>query len=81
MSCAGHLLAQVPDQAVEELEGLGLVLVQRVALGVAAPADHLAEVIEGDEMLAPEMVEALQQDLLLDIAHDVGPNWSRPARA
>ena len=29
----GHLLAQLADEAVEQLEGLRLVLVQRVALG------------------------------------------------
>ena len=69
---AGHLLAQMADQVVEELEGLGLVLVQRIALGVAAPADDLTQVVEGDEVLAPEVVEALQQNLLLDIVHDLG---------
>ena len=56
------------DQAVEQLEGLGLVFVERVALGIAAPADDLAKMVERDEMLAPEMVERLQQHLLLDIA-------------
>ena len=29
----GHLLAQMADETVEELEGLGLVFVQRIALG------------------------------------------------
>ena len=69
---ARHLLAQMADEVVEELERLRLVLVQRIALGIAAPADDLAQVVEGHEMLAPEMVEALQQDLLLDIGHDLG---------
>ncbi len=69
---ARDLLAQVADEAVEELERLRLVLVQRIALRIAAPADDLAQVVEGDEVLAPEMVEALQQDLLLDIGHDLG---------
>src|SRR6478609_3058095 len=68
---AGDLLAQMADQPVEELEGFLLVLVQRVALGIAAPADNLAEMVERDEMLAPEMVERLQQHLLLDIGHDL----------
>lgn len=68
---AGDLLAQMPDQPVEQLEGLLLVLLQRVALGEAAPADHLAEMVERDQMLAPEMVERLQQNLLLDIGHDL----------
>ena len=30
---AGHLLAQMADEGVEELEGFRLVLVQRIALG------------------------------------------------
>ena len=50
----------------------GLVLVERVALGVAAEADHLAEMVELDQVLAPEMVEGLQQHGLLDLAHDLG---------
>ena len=57
---------------LKQLEGLGLVLVQRIALRHAAPADHLAQMVERDEMLAPEMVEHLQDDLLLDVAHDLG---------
>ena len=68
----GHLLAQGRDEAVEELERLRLVLVEGIALGEAAPADHLAQVVEGDEVLAPEMVEGLEQHLLLDIGHHLG---------
>ena len=47
---------------VEQREALALVFVQRVALAVAAQADDLAQMVERDEMLAPEMVEGLQQD-------------------
>ena len=54
--------------AFEQHEGLALVLVQRIALAVAAEADHLAQVLERDEMLAPQMVERLQQHHLLDLA-------------
>ena len=60
------------SSALEELEGLGLVLVQRVALGVAAEADDAAQVVEGDEVLAPVLVDGLQQHLLLDRAHGLG---------
>ena len=45
---------------------------QRVALGVAAEADDRAQVVEVDEVLAPQMVERLQQDRALDIGHDLG---------
>ena len=67
-----HRLAEAAEHRLEQLEGFGLVLVQRVALGVAAEADHLAEMVERDQMLAPEMVERLQQHRLLDLAHDLG---------
>ena len=67
------------EHRLEELEGLGLVLVQRVALGVAAEADHLAQMVERDQMLAPEMVERLQQHRLLDLAHDLGAEARRRA--
>jgi hypothetical protein len=46
-------LAQVVEQAGEELEGLGLVFLQRIALGVAAEADDRTQVVEVDDVLAP----------------------------
>ena len=33
-------------------------------------ADDLAQMIERHEMLAPEVIERLEEDLLLDIGHD-----------
>ena len=60
------------DQFPKQLESFGLVLVERVSLGHAPPADNLAQMIEGDEMLAPQMVERLQDHLLLDIPHNLG---------
>ena len=45
---------------------------KRIALAVAAQADHLAQMVEHDQMLAPEMVQRLQQDGLLDVTHHVG---------
>ena len=68
----GDRLAQIAEHGLEQLEGLGLVLVQRVALGIAAEADHRAQVVEIDQVLAPQMVERLQQDRLLDVIHDLG---------
>ena len=73
-------LAQTRDQLVEQLEGFGLIFVQRIALRHAAPADHLAQMVERDEMLAPQMIERLQDDLLFDVAHDVRRRSSRRAR-
>ena len=57
----GRHLAQPGDHRLEELEALGLVFVQRVALAIAAQADDLAQMVERDDMLAPELVEGLQQ--------------------
>ena len=39
---AGDVLAQVGQQLLEQREGLGLVLVQRIALAIAAQADDVA---------------------------------------
>src|SRR5258708_7876659 len=47
------VLAKVDQQALEEREGLGLVLVQRVALAVAAQADDVPEVVQVHQVLAP----------------------------
>ena len=56
-------------------ESFRLILVERIALAVAAEADHLAQMLERDEMLAPQVVQRLQQHHLLDLAHDVSaPN-------
>ncbi len=59
-------------KSVEQFESLGFIFVQRVALGHAAPADDLPQMIERHKMLAPKMVEGLKDDLLLDITHDLG---------
>ena len=60
------------DQLLEEFERLGLVLVERIALGHAAPADHLPQMVERHQMLAPQVIERLQDHLLLDVAHGFG---------
>ena len=72
--------AQLGEQGLEQLEGLALVFVQRIALAVAAQADILAQMVEIDDVLAPVVVERLQQDRLLDIAHDFGAEIRRRAR-
>ena len=67
-----HRLAQALTHRFEQAERLRLVFVERIALAVAAQPDHLAQMVEHDQMLAPEMVERLQQDRFLDVADDVG---------
>ena len=67
----GDRLAQILAHRFEQVEGFRLVFVQGVALAIAAQPDHIAQMIEHHEMLAPEMVERLQQDRLFDVADDV----------
>ena len=51
---ADHGVVPLLDQLLEELERLGLVLVQRVALRHAAPADHLPQVRNYNVAVAEE---------------------------
>jgi hypothetical protein len=55
--------------ALEQVEGLALVLVQRVALAVAAQVDALAQVVEVEEVVLPLVVEDAEQQVLLDRPH------------
>ena len=80
ISCAVTASRRLCEHRLEQLEGFRLVLVQRIALAVAAQADDLAQMVEHDEMLAPQMVERLQQDRLLDIAHARRGPTARPWR-
>jgi hypothetical protein len=63
-----HRLAQIGEQRLEQLEGLGLVFLQRIALRVAAETDDRAQVVEVDQMLAPEMVKRLKHNRFFHIA-------------
>ena len=42
-----------------------------IALRHAAPANDLTQVVEGHEMLAPQVIKRLQDDLFFDVPHDV----------
>ncbi len=66
---AGHVLAQIDLQTFEQGEGLDLVLVQRVALAIAAQADDVAQVVQVHQVLAPLQIDHLQQEVLLDLTH------------
>ena len=74
-------LVPLRDQLLEQLEGFRLVFVERVALRHAAPADHLTQMVERDQMLAPQMIERLQDDLLLDDSASPRASCARRARA
>ena len=68
---AHHVGAQLGEKRFEQFERFLLVFVQWIALAVTAQADILAQVIQIDDVLAPIVVQRLQQDRFLDIAHDV----------
>lgn len=65
----GDDLAQVAEHGLEQFEGLALVFLQRVALAVAAETDDRAEMVEVDDVLAPQRIERLQHHGALDIGH------------
>ena len=71
---------RLAEHRLEQHERLALVLVERIALAVGAEADDLAQVLERDEMLAPQMIERLQQHHLLDLAEVVRAELGRLAR-
>jgi len=51
------------------IEAIGLFLVfdERIALAVAAQADAATEIVDGFQMLDPELVDGADEDGLLDI--------------
>src|SRR4029077_8040469 len=67
----GDLVAQMHQHALEQLERLALVFVERVALRVRAQIDPLPQVVEREQVVLPGLVEQLEQQALLDIAHRV----------
>ena len=53
----GNVTAQAARRLLEQLKSLALVLVERIALRIAAQANRLPQVLQAHEVLAPEMVE------------------------
>lgn len=74
----GNGFAQIGQQRLEQLEGFRLVFLQRVALGITAETDDGTQMIEVDDMFAPQMVDRLQDDRAFDIGHDLGAETLRP---
>jgi hypothetical protein len=58
-------------QVGEEVEGLVLVGHERVDLGEPAQVDALAQVVHVVEVLAPALVDDLQQQIALQRAHEL----------
>ena len=78
---AGHAFTQVRQHGLEQREALRLELVDRITLAVRAEIDDGAQMLEHHEMLAPERVERLEEDGLLDVVHahpaDIGRGLAR----
>ena len=77
---ARHCRAQIEQHALEQSERLGLELVQRIALGVAAQMDHAAQMVEQAQMLAPAHVDDRKQHLLFHRAQALGAQERRLLR-
>ena len=75
-----HALLQLIQHRVEQRERLGLVFVQRIALAIGAQADALAQMVERIQMLLPHRVQRLDQQRLLDEAHQLGAHVGRLRR-
>src|SRR6476661_2346561 len=69
---ARELLPDRLDQGGEHVEALVLVGDERVLLGEAAEVDALAQVVHVVEVLAPALVDDLEQAEALDLAHELG---------
>ena len=54
------VLAQIGQHRLEQLEGLALVFVERIALRIGTQVDPLPQVIERQEVVFPGLVQQLQ---------------------
>src|SRR3954470_18067325 len=68
---ARELLPDRRHQRAEHLEALVLVRDQRVDLGEPAEVDPLAQIVHVVQVLAPAVVDDLQQDVALDLPHQL----------
>src|SRR5262249_42537205 len=68
---ARELLPDRVDQAAEHLEAVVLVGDDRLDLGEPAQVDALAQVVHVVQVLAPALVDDLEQDVALERAHQL----------
>jgi hypothetical protein len=66
---ACELIADAPDDVLEELVALALELDERITLSHRAQADAFAQVIHLVEVVAPRRVEDVQHHETLRLAH------------
>ena len=68
----GDTVAQTFEHFLEQVEGFPLVFVERVALRISPEPDPLTQMVEGQQVLFPALIQQLQQKALFHHAHDVG---------
>src|SRR5690606_33612970 len=64
-----HVALYLLQQLGEQLEGLALVLLLGLLLGVAAQVDALAQEVHAGQVLLPVLVEHVEHDVALEHAH------------
>src|SRR5690606_16971706 len=69
---ARRIVADPLLHEAEQLEGLELVLLLGILLGVAAQVDALSQVLERGEVFAPLLVHRLQHDRALEAGEGIG---------
>ena len=70
-------LAQIAQHGFEQIEGLRFIFIQRVALSIGPQDNAAAQMIQGQKMIFPGLIEQLQQQTLFHHAHDIGAIVSR----
>ena len=55
----GHIFAQTIQHALEKLEAFVLVFIERITLGIAAEANHRAQMLKRQQVLTPFAVDRL----------------------
>src|SRR5688500_12662794 len=69
---ADDLVLDDRSELLEHLVALGAVLRERILLRHGAQVDPVAHVLHGLEVLAPAQVDDLQDEVALDLAHELG---------
>src|SRR5207342_2924050 len=67
----GDVALDLVEQLGEQLEALALVFLLRLLLRVAAQVDALAQVVHARQVLLPALVEHVEHQVLLELAHDL----------
>ena len=75
-----HIHAHPLQQVAEHRKSFQLVFVERVALRIAAQPNHLAQMLQQRQMLAPMLVQQLQQQGFFQLVHQIRAEILAPRR-